>query len=102
MNLLQCALLNTVQHIQFVVVLLLRFTPVGVASLISTSIARAVNLESTLVSLAMFVLMMLLMVLFITLLLVPTAYFLTVRKNPLVFLYTSIRPVMAGFAPASS
>ena len=74
----------------------------GVASLISTSIARAVNLESTLVSMAMFVLMVLLMVLSIVVLLVPSLYFLTVRRNPLFYLYTAMRPLMAGFAPASS
>lgn len=78
------------------------FTPVGVASLIAASVAKADNLESTFVSLAMFVLMLTLVVVFIILILVPGLYFIITRKNPFVFLYTAIRPMMSGFAPPSS
>lgn len=78
------------------------FTPVGVASLIASSVAKASNLESTFVSLAMFVLVITLVVLFIILILVPGLFFIVIRKNPFVFLYTAIRPMMSGFAPPSS
>ena len=79
-----------------------RFTPVGVASLIASSVAKASNLESTFVSLAMFVLVITLVVLFIIMILVPGLFFIVIRKNPFVFLYTAIRPMMSGFAPPSS
>ncbi|XP_021353115.1 excitatory amino acid transporter-like [Mizuhopecten yessoensis] len=77
-------------------------TPVGVASLICVSIIRVENLEDTFRSLGMFLLTFTVGNLLQQLLLIPSIYFLALRKNPFTFLLSTARPWMTVFGPPSS
>ncbi|XP_069132413.1 excitatory amino acid transporter-like [Argopecten irradians] len=78
------------------------FTPVGVASLISVSIVRVESIEATFRSLGLFILYYTIGILVQYFVIIPIVYFIIVRKNPLKFLLTAVRPWMATFGTASS
>ncbi|GIM07073.1 hypothetical protein Vretimale_11306 [Volvox reticuliferus] len=57
-------------------------SPIGIASLIITSICRACNLGATLVALGLFILAVLLGLLLWGFIVLPAVYYLTTRRNP--------------------
>ncbi|XP_060068253.1 excitatory amino acid transporter-like [Ylistrum balloti] len=77
-------------------------TPVGVASLICVSVLRVESLEDTFRSLGMYLITFTVGNLIQQLLLIPSIYFLAIRKNPFTFLLSTARPWMAVFGPPSS
>lgn len=77
-------------------------TPVGVASLITTALLKASDIESVFTSMGMFVLAHSIGIAFHQLVLIPLAYFITTRKNPLYFMWYCLRPWLTVFAPPSS
>ncbi|XP_052714335.1 excitatory amino acid transporter-like [Crassostrea angulata] len=77
-------------------------TPVGVASLITTALLKASDIESVFTSMGMFVLAHSIGIAFHQLVLIPLTYFFTTRKNPLYFMGYCLRPWLTVFAPPSS
>lgn len=77
-------------------------TPVGVASLITTALLTASDIESVFTSMGMFVLAHSVGIAFHQLVLIPLTYFITTRKNPLYFMWYCLRPWLTVFAPPSS
>ncbi|EFJ47360.1 hypothetical protein VOLCADRAFT_61486, partial [Volvox carteri f. nagariensis] len=57
-------------------------SPIGIASLITTSICRACNLAATLVALGLFILAVLLGLLLWGFIVLPIIYYVTTRRNP--------------------
>ncbi|XP_041367643.1 excitatory amino acid transporter-like [Gigantopelta aegis] len=78
------------------------YTPVGVASLIAASIAKASEIDNTFKSLGMFVLTVTVGVAIHQLMFVQCMYFLFLRRNPLKFYFSCFRPMMTAFAPPST
>lgn len=76
-------------------------TPVGVASLITTALLKVSDIESVFTSMGMFVLAHSVGIAFHQLVLIPLAYFITTRKNPLHFMGYCLRPCLSVFGPAS-
>ncbi|XP_052717714.1 excitatory amino acid transporter-like [Crassostrea angulata] len=76
-------------------------TPVGVASLITTALLKVSDIESVFTSMGMFVLAHSVGIAFHQLVLIPFAYFITTRKNPLHFMGYCLRPCLSVFGPAS-
>lgn len=77
-------------------------TPIGVASLITTALLKASDIENVFTSMGMFVLAHSIGIAFHQLVLIPLAYFITTRKNPLYFLWYCLRSWLTVFGPASS
>lgn len=77
-------------------------TPVGVASLITTALLTASDIESVFTSMGMFVLAHSIGIAFHQLVLIPLTYFITTRKNPLYFMWYCLRPCLTVFGPPST
>lgn len=81
---------------------LIWFTPIGVASLIATVLAKTGDLEGTFERLGMFILASMLGLAIFMFFVVPLTFFIIIRRNPLIFFANLIRPFMITFATASS
>lgn len=79
-----------------------RFTPVGVASLIATVLAKTQNLHATFQQLAMFIVAAMLGLVLFMFVIIPLAYFILIRSSPCTFFFNLLRPLMITFATASS
>ncbi|XP_056014300.1 excitatory amino acid transporter-like isoform X2 [Ostrea edulis] len=77
-------------------------TPVGVASLIAKALLSAKDIDNIFRSLGMFVLAHSIGIVLHQLVLIPIAYYIATRKNPLVFLSTCLRPWLTVFGPPST
>ncbi|XP_025085011.1 neutral amino acid transporter A-like [Pomacea canaliculata] len=78
------------------------FTPVGVSSLIASSVASTKNVLVTVRGLGLFVLSETLGNVVLAIGVSPLLYFLVVRRNPFSLLVGASRAVIAGVAPPSS
>ncbi|KAJ8298631.1 hypothetical protein KUTeg_022691 [Tegillarca granosa] len=85
-----------------ILIILLKFTPIGVTSLIATSVSQIKELENTFRSLGLFVGTYTIGILVHHFLLVPVVWLIVMRTNPLRLLLTSFRPIITVFAPPSS
>nr|XP_034338079.1 neutral amino acid transporter B(0)-like [Crassostrea gigas] len=77
-------------------------TPVEVASLITTALLKASDIESVFTSMGIFVLTHSIGIAFHQVVLIPLAYFTTTRKNPLYFMGYCVRPCLSVFGPPST
>ncbi|KAJ8298790.1 hypothetical protein KUTeg_022850 [Tegillarca granosa] len=82
--------------------MLYRFTPIGVASLIASSIAQIKDIDTTFKSLGVFVGGYTLGIAIHQLLVIPVLWLIVMRTNPFKFLLTAFRPWITVFAPPSS
>ncbi|XP_067654532.1 excitatory amino acid transporter-like [Haliotis asinina] len=78
------------------------YTPVGVASLIASSVAKAKDIDTTFESLGMFVLTVTVGMVIHQVILLPLGYFALTRRNPLKFLFSASRVWMTAFGPPST
>ncbi|XP_046367999.2 excitatory amino acid transporter-like [Haliotis rufescens] len=78
------------------------YTPIGVASLIASSVAKAKDIDTAFTSLGMFVLTVTVGMAIHQMILLPLAYFALTRKNPLAFLFSASRVWMTAFGPPST
>lgn len=90
------------QQVYCVNLIFTRFTPVGVSSLIASSVASTKNVLVTLRGLGLFVLSETLGNVVLAIGVSPLVYFLVVRRNPFSLLLGASRAVIAGVAPPSS
>ena len=79
-----------------------RFTPIGVASLIATVLAKTDDLQGTFARLGMFILAAILGLVILMFVVIPLIFFIIIRRNPIPFFANLIRPFMITFATASS
>lgn len=81
---------------------LIWFTPIGVASLIATVLAKTTDLESTFKRLGLFIVASMVGLLFLMYILIPVTYAVVIRRKPFRFFLNLVRPLMITFATASS
>ena len=79
-----------------------RFTPVGVASLLTRTVTSSKDTGDEFRHLGLFILTALLGFLMWSLIVSPAVYFAFKRTNPFRFLFTLIEPVLIVFATCST
>ena len=79
-----------------------RYTPVGVASLIAASLAKVTDIAGVFQRVGIFVLAHTVGNAVYQLIILPVVYIVFIRKNPVKYLGTCLRPWMAAFAPPST
>ncbi|XP_064635486.1 excitatory amino acid transporter-like [Lineus longissimus] len=78
------------------------YTPIGVCSLIASSIAGVSDIESTFAQLGFFILVVVAGIVIHQLIIVQVIYIIVVRENPFPYYISLFRPWLTGFATTST